>query len=60
MKKVLLLSLVAAVASACTLLLNTKDVIQACTSSAECDDGFDCIDNACLPADEISEGEGED
>jgi hypothetical protein len=58
MKHVMLLVLVAATA-ACTLILNTKDVIKSCTSNAECDDDFECLENACLPIDEAGEGEGE-
>jgi hypothetical protein len=50
-----------AVTSACTLILPTEDLIKPCKESAECDEGFECQENACLPIDEeaAAEGEGE-
>ena len=47
-------SLVAVVAAGCTLLLPTQDLIKPCTAQADCDDGFVCEDNACLPEDDGS------
>jgi hypothetical protein len=46
--------------AACTLILDTSSIIKPCTSGGQCDKGFACVDNACLPEDEAAEGEGED
>ena len=35
----------------CTLLLPTNEIIKPCTVPEDCDDGFVCEDNACLPED---------
>jgi hypothetical protein len=52
----LILVVVAAAASGCTLLLPTEDLIIPCQSQADCDDkagdGFVCEENACLPEDD--------
>lgn len=55
----LLAVLVAAVASfaACTLLLPTEELITPCVSDEECDEGFECLDNACLPLDEDAQAD---
>lgn len=45
-------AVVAAVLSGCTLLLPTQDLIKDCIEQADCDEGFVCEDNACLPEDE--------
>lgn len=37
--------------SACTLLLPTNELITPCTEQADCEEGFVCEDNACLPED---------
>ncbi len=42
----------AAVFTGCTLLLPTQELIVPCVEQADCDDGFVCEDNACLPEDE--------
>ena len=49
---------VAAVAglTGCTLLLPTGELIKPCTEQAECDEGFICQDEACLPEDETEVG----
>ncbi|MDP2339381.1 MAG: hypothetical protein Q8O67_00375 [Deltaproteobacteria bacterium] len=36
----------------CTLLLPTGELIKPCVEQADCDDGFLCEDEACLPEDE--------
>ncbi len=46
-----LVAVVAALGS-CTLLLPTGELIKPCVEQAECDDGFICQDEACLPEDE--------
>ena len=46
-----LLATVVALGS-CTLLLPTGELIKPCTEQADCDDGFLCEDEACLPEDE--------
>jgi hypothetical protein len=51
-------AILAALSSSCTLLLPTDQLIKPCTSNADCDKGFVCQENACLPAD-TGEGEGE-
>jgi hypothetical protein len=58
------LALAAAGTGACTLLLPTDDLIKPCVDSSECDEGFECEENACLPVDgnddgDAGEGEGE-
>jgi hypothetical protein len=40
-------------ASSCTLLLPTEEIIIECTVPEECGEGFLCEENACLPADTI-------
>jgi hypothetical protein len=40
------------VLTACTLLLPTEELIKPCVSDDECDEGFECLENACLPLDE--------
>ncbi len=35
----------------CTLLLPTNELITPCTVQDDCEDGFVCEDNACLPED---------
>jgi hypothetical protein len=40
----------------CTLLLPTGDLIKPCVEQAECDDGFVCQDEACLPEDDAEAG----
>ncbi len=55
-------ALVVVSGSACTLLLPTNELIKPCTEQADCDAGFVCEDNACLPedvVDDTGEGEGE-
>jgi hypothetical protein len=42
---------VAAVVSGCTLLLPTNELITPCTVQDDCEAGFICEDNACLPED---------
>jgi hypothetical protein len=59
MKRYVALSILLALAGACTLILDTSKVIQPCTSGADCKKGFECVDNACLPEDEGGAGEGE-
>lgn len=49
---VLVLALALAAGFGCTLLLATDELIVPCTSSAECDEGLECRENACLPVDE--------
>lgn len=43
---------VAALASSCTLLLPTEQLITPCVVNDDCGDGFECLENACLPIDE--------
>jgi hypothetical protein len=47
----------------CTLLLPTEELIKPCVDNGDCDEGFACEDNACLPLDDGvgagGEGEGE-
>lgn len=47
---------VIAIGASCTLLLPTQDLIKDCKAADECDDGFECKDNACLPVDEAVSG----
>lgn len=44
-------AVVAAAFSGCTLILNTEDLITDCTAQEDCEEGFVCEDNACLPED---------
>ena len=46
-----LVVVVAAVGSACTLLLPTNTLIVFCENQDACEAGFVCEDNACLPED---------
>lgn len=48
---------IAAVVGGCTLLLPTAELIKPCVEQADCDDGFICQDEACLPEDEGVAGE---
>lgn len=41
-----------ALLAGCTLLLPTQDLIVPCVEQADCDEGFICDDQACLPEDE--------
>ena len=41
--------------TACTLLLPTEELITPCVSDEECEAGFECLENACLPLDEGDE-----
>lgn len=41
--------------TACTLLLPTEELIKPCVADEECDPGFECLENACLPLDEGDE-----
>jgi hypothetical protein len=56
-KLVVTVSAVAALATltACTLLLPTEELITPCVSDEECEAGFECLENACLPLDEGDE-----
>ena len=52
MKRLALATLILGVVGAgCTLLLPTNELITPCTAQADCEDGFVCEDNACLPED---------
>ena len=42
----------------CTLLLPTNEIIQPCTNNEECEDGFICDQNACLPEDSADGASG--
>lgn len=44
-------ALAMAALSGCTLLLPTNELITPCTEQADCESGFVCEDNACLPED---------
>lgn len=44
-------------ASGCTLILPTDTLIKPCTASVDCDSGFECRENACLPIDEDESGD---
>jgi len=55
MNRVVVVSLALTALSACTLLLPTDQIIQPCTASDECLEGFICEENACLPIDEAAE-----
>jgi len=46
-----LIAVVVVAGSACTLLLPTNELITPCTEQEQCEDGFVCEDNACLPID---------
>ena len=50
-----ILVVVAALAG-CTLLLPTGELIKPCVEQAECDEGFVCQDEACLPEDQGEAG----
>ena len=41
--------------TACTLLLPTEELIKPCVADEECEPGFECLENACLPLDEGDE-----
>lgn len=45
-------ALAVAILSGCTLLLDTQGLITPCVEQADCEDGFVCDENACLPEDE--------
>lgn len=47
-----LVALIVVAGSACTLLLPTNELITPCTEQAQCEEGFVCEDNACLPVDQ--------
>jgi hypothetical protein len=49
-----------AVLGGCTLLLPTDELIQPCTANEDCDEGFECQENACLPIDEEDTSEDEE
>jgi hypothetical protein len=55
---VLVTLVVAGAAAGCTLLLPTDELIVNCVESVDCDEGFECQDNACLPLDEELESSG--
>ena len=46
-----------ALASGCTLLLPTEQLITPCVVNDDCGDGFECLENACLPIDENVESQ---
>ena len=52
-------ALLASLAGGCTLLLPTDELIKACVVDEDCDKGFECKENACLPIDEVAAAEGE-
>lgn len=39
-------------ATGCTLILDTSEIIAPCAAEDDCDKGFSCVDNACLPDDD--------
>ncbi len=53
-------ALVLVVGSGCTLLLPTNELIQDCVEQADCEDGFVCEENACLPEDQDDGTGGDD
>jgi hypothetical protein len=62
-RAVVAIAAVVAGLSGCTLVLQTDQLIKPCSSPADCDKGFICQENSCLPADDADanagEGEGE-
>jgi hypothetical protein len=57
MKKLLVILAALAAVSGCTLLLPTEELIVPCVVDQDCidaglEEGFECLDNACLPIDE--------
>jgi len=60
MKPFIALSSLATVAllAGCTLLLPTQDLIVPCVEQADCDEGFVCEDQACLPEDDEAGASG--
>lgn len=41
-----------AIAAGCTLLLPTEQLIDPCVADEDCEAGFECLENACLPLDD--------
>jgi hypothetical protein len=41
---------------ACTLLLPTEKLIDPCVADEDCAEGFECLENACLPFDDAAGG----
>ena len=41
-----------ALCGGCTLLLPTEELIVPCVADDDCEAGFECLENACLPLDD--------
>lgn len=58
MKIVVAILALTVIAAGCTLLLPTEQLIIPCVADEDCEAGFECLENACLPLDDGESASG--